>query len=50
MRNHGTALATRHQLVQERVEAMRAIWTQERAEYHGTFVDFGPMLSNPKPI
>jgi probable F420-dependent oxidoreductase len=49
MRNHGTALATRHQLVQERVEAMRAIWTQERAEYHGTFVDFGPMLSNPKP-
>jgi probable F420-dependent oxidoreductase len=50
MRNHGTVLATRHQLVQERVEAMRAIWTQERAEYHGTFVEFGPMLSNPKPV
>jgi probable F420-dependent oxidoreductase len=50
MRNHGTVLATRHQLVQERVEAMRAIWTQDRAEYHGNFVDFGPMLSNPKPI
>jgi probable F420-dependent oxidoreductase len=50
MRNHGTALATRHQLVQERVEAMRAIWTQSRAEYHGKFVDFGPMLSNPKPV
>jgi probable F420-dependent oxidoreductase len=50
MRNHGTMLATRHQLVQERVEAMRAIWTQQRAEYHGTFVDFEPMLSNPKPI
>lgn len=50
MRNHGTVLATRHQLVQERVEAMRAIWTQDRAEYHGTFVEFGPMLSNPKPV
>jgi alkanesulfonate monooxygenase SsuD/methylene tetrahydromethanopterin reductase-like flavin-dependent oxidoreductase (luciferase family) len=35
MRNHCTALATRHQLVQERVKAMRAIWTQDRAEYHG---------------
>jgi probable F420-dependent oxidoreductase len=50
MRNHGTALGTRHQLVQERVEAMRAIWTQSRAEYHGKFVEFGPMISNPKPV
>ena len=50
MRNHGTAFATRHQLVQERVEAMRAIWTQERAEYHGAFVNFGPMIANPKPV
>ena len=49
MRNHGTAFATRHQLVQERVEAMRAIWTQDKAEYHGKFVDFGPMIANPKP-
>jgi probable F420-dependent oxidoreductase len=50
MKNHRTVLATRHQLVRERVEAMRAIWTQERAEYHGTFVDFGPMIANPKPV
>jgi probable F420-dependent oxidoreductase len=50
MRNHGTVLATRHQLVQERVEAMRAIWTQEKAEYHGEFVSFGPMIANPKPV
>ena len=48
MRNHGTAFATRHQLVQERVEAMRAIWTQDRAEYRGAFVNFGPMIANPK--
>ena len=50
MKNHGTAFATRHQLVQERVEAMRAIWTQDRAEYHGAFVNFGPMIANPKPL
>ena len=50
MRNHGTAFATRHQLVQERVEAMRAIWTQDRAEYRGAFVNFGPMIANPKPV
>ena len=50
MRNHGTALATRHRLVQERVEAMRAIWAQDRAEYQGEFVQFGPMLSYPKPV
>ena len=50
MRNHGTVLATRHQLVQERVEAMRAIWTQDTAEYHGAFVIFGLMTANPKPV
>jgi probable F420-dependent oxidoreductase len=50
MRNHGTAFATRHQLVQDRVEAMRAIWTQDMAEYHGAFANFGPMIANPKPV
>jgi probable F420-dependent oxidoreductase len=50
MRNHGTALATRHKLVRERVEAMRAIWTEEEASYRGDFVAFGPMIANPKPV
>ena len=50
MRNHGTALATRHKLVRERVEAMRAIWTQEEASYRGELVAFGPMIANPKPV
>ena len=48
MKNHGTVFATRHQLVRERVEAMRAIWTQDRAEYQGAFVNFGPMLAKPQ--
>ncbi len=50
MENHGTVFATRHKLVRERVEAMKAIWTQDAAEYHGEFVDFGPMATWPKPV
>jgi probable F420-dependent oxidoreductase len=50
MENHGTVFATRHKLARERVEAMKAIWTQDAAEYHGEFVDFGPMAARPKPL
>jgi probable F420-dependent oxidoreductase len=47
--NHGTVFATRHKLARERIEAMKAIWTQDDAEYHGEFVNFGPMNQWPKP-
>jgi len=50
MENHGTVFATRHKLARERVEAMKAIWTQDAAEYHGEFVNFGPMAAWPKPL
>jgi probable F420-dependent oxidoreductase len=50
MENHGTDFKTRHKLARERVEAMKAIWTQDTAEYHGEFVDFGPMRTWPKPV
>ena len=50
MENHGTEFATRHKLARERIEAMKAIWTQDTAEYHGEFVDFGPMQTWPKPV
>jgi probable F420-dependent oxidoreductase len=49
MANHGTDAGTRFGLLQERVEAMRAIWTQDAAEYHGRYVDFDPLWSWPKP-
>ena len=49
MADHGTAFATRHRLAQERIEAMKAIWTQDIAAYHGKFVEFGPMQAWPKP-
>ena len=50
MENHGTIFTTRHKLARERIEAMKAIWTEETAEYHGEFVDFGPMQAWPKPV
>jgi hypothetical protein len=28
---------------------MKEIWTKEQAEYHGEFVNFGPMIARPKP-
>jgi alkanesulfonate monooxygenase SsuD/methylene tetrahydromethanopterin reductase-like flavin-dependent oxidoreductase (luciferase family) len=33
----------------ERVEAMKAIWTQDEASYHGEFVHFDRIWSWPKP-
>lgn len=50
MRNHGTDPATRWRLLQERIEAMTAIWTQDEAAYHGRLVDFDPLWSWPKPV
>ena len=48
--NHGTAFKTRHKLARERIEAMKAIWTQEEPEYHGEMVNFDKMKMWPKPI
>ena len=49
MANHGTDPRTRMALMKERVEAMKAIWTQDEASYHGEFVDFERIWSYPKP-
>ncbi len=51
MADHGTTdFKGRWKLVRERVEAMKSIWTQEHAAYHGSLVDFGPMMAWPKPV
>jgi probable F420-dependent oxidoreductase len=47
--NHGTAFSSRHKLARERIEAMKAIWTEEEPEYHGEFVNFDKMKQWPKP-
>ncbi|MFO0162342.1 MAG: LLM class F420-dependent oxidoreductase [Alphaproteobacteria bacterium] len=48
--NHGTVFATRHKLARERIEAMKAIWTQAQPSYAGEFVNFTPMETGPKPL
>jgi probable F420-dependent oxidoreductase len=50
MENHGTVYATRFKLLRERVLAMKALWTQEEAEFHGEMVDFDPVWFYPKPF
>jgi probable F420-dependent oxidoreductase len=50
MANHGTDPRTRMRLMAERVEAMKAIWTEDEASYHGEFVDFERIWSWPKPV
>ena len=49
MANHGTPFKRRWTVLRERVEAMKTIWANEEAEYHGEFVDFDSMVSFPKP-
>ena len=34
----------------ESIEAMKQLWTQDEAEYHGRFYDFPPVKSLPKPV
>jgi probable F420-dependent oxidoreductase len=50
MANHGTAWRSRWRLLRERVLAMKQIWTQQEAEYHGDFVNFDKIWCDPKPV
>jgi probable F420-dependent oxidoreductase len=49
MANHGTRFEGRWRLLRERIEAMKQIWTEKEAEYHGEWVDFDPIYAWPKP-
>jgi probable F420-dependent oxidoreductase, Rv2161c family len=50
MEDHGVDPATRTARMLEHVDAMRAIWTEDEAQFHGKFVDFDPIWSWPKPV
>jgi probable F420-dependent oxidoreductase len=50
MEHHGTPFAKRWKVLEERVEAMKALWTQEEATYHGKYVNFDRVWSYPKPV
>jgi len=48
--DHGTRASQRFGVMRERIEAMKLLWTEEKAEYHGEHVDFGPCYAWPKPV
>jgi probable F420-dependent oxidoreductase len=50
MENHGTPYEKRWKVLEERVKAMKAIWTEEEASFHGDYVDFDRIWSYPKPL
>ena len=50
MENHGTDPRRRFSLMRERMEAMKAIWTEDEAAYHGDQVDFDRIWCWPKPL
>lgn len=47
--DHQVPPKLRRTMLREYLEAMRALWTDDEAEYHGDFVDFGPSWAWPKP-
>jgi probable F420-dependent oxidoreductase len=49
MENHAIQFNNRRRVLREKIEAMKAIWTEHAAEYHGQFVNFDPIWSDPKP-
>ncbi|HEY2194557.1 MAG TPA: LLM class F420-dependent oxidoreductase [Actinomycetospora sp.] len=50
MADHGTNPKTRMRLLGEQIQAMKELWTQEEAEFHGEFVDFDRSWAWPKPL
>mgnify|MGYP001314428680 CR=1 FL=1 len=50
LENHGSDFDSRFKLMDDRMAAVQAMWTQEESEYHGPFVDLDPLVSHPKPV
>jgi probable F420-dependent oxidoreductase len=50
MRGHGTEASRRFGVMRERIEAMKAIWTEDEASYSGRYVGFERIWCWPKPV
>jgi probable F420-dependent oxidoreductase len=50
MRNHGTEFGGRFRLMRERIEAMKAIWSEDEASFAGEHVSFERIWCWPKPL
>ena len=50
MENHGTPFKRRWRQMRQNILAMKQLWTEEEAEFHGDLVDFDPVWAYPKPV
>ncbi len=50
LEDHGVTAGSRRDVVRERVLAMKRLWTEEEAEFHGRHVSFDPCWLWPKPV
>jgi probable F420-dependent oxidoreductase len=48
--DHGVEWATRRRRIREYVAAMKRLWTDEEATFHGEFVNFDDAIMWPKPV
>lgn len=48
--HHGVSYTERRAVVRERILAMRELWNNDEAEFHGEHVDFSSSWSWPKPV
>jgi probable F420-dependent oxidoreductase len=50
MQNHGIKPTLRWKILRERILAMKRMWAEDEAEFHGEFVSFDPIWQWPKPV
>lgn len=50
MENHGTNYASRFAKLEEQMAALREIWTNDEATFHGEYENFDAVWSWPKPV
>jgi probable F420-dependent oxidoreductase len=47
--HHGTEWGSRFKRLEEQMQALKMIFTEDEAEFHGKYVDFDPIWAWPKP-
>ena len=50
MEHHGSPFRERWRIVRERALAIRTLWRNDPAEFHGEYVNFDPLWLHPKPL
>jgi probable F420-dependent oxidoreductase len=50
MKHHGVDVKDKREVFREKLLAMRSLWEQEIASYHGRFVQFEDSYAWPKPV